>query len=63
MTINTKLKEYLLQKGIKAVFITEKTGFTSSQLSNMLNGKRKITAEELSKICKALNVNAEIFFD
>lgn len=63
MTINAKLKEYMVNNGIRSSFIANKTGLSNTTISNILNGKRKITAEELSKICKALNVHADMFLN
>ncbi len=62
MNTNQKLKEYLKENGITQAFICEKTGLTSVQVSKIVNGTRKITADELVLISKALRVSPEIFF-
>lgn len=61
MEVNKKLKKYLEENGIKQSFLEEKTGISQEKISNMMTGKRKITADELSKICQALKVSADLF--
>ena len=61
MEVNEKIKQYLEEHGISQAFLVMKTGFPHWAISNMLNGKRKITAPELGAIAKALNVSADIF--
>lgn len=39
--------------------IETKTGISQSKISLILNGKRKLTAEELYKIAIAFNINLE----
>lgn len=63
MKVNERIKIYLLEHGIKQNFIVEKTGMNKNIVSNLLNGKRKITADELSKISRALGVEPNIFLE
>jgi plasmid maintenance system antidote protein VapI len=59
--IQNKIKIYLEDNGVKLSWLSEATGITIYALSNIVNGKRKVTAEELFKISKALKVSPEIF--
>lgn len=61
MEVNKKLKKYLEENGIKQSFLIASTGISQEKISNMMTGKRKITADELSKICQALGVSADLF--
>ena len=61
ITINFKIKEYIDNHGITQKFLVDKTGITPEKMSNIMNGKRKVTGEELLKIADALKVNANIF--
>ncbi len=61
MGVNEKLKQYLEEHGIKQSFLVEKTGMPHWIISNIINGNRKISANELGSIAKALNVSADIF--
>lgn len=63
MGVNDKIKKYLEEHGISQTFIVNKTGIAQEKISNIINGKRNITAAELGKISKALNVSADIFLD
>ena len=63
MTVNESLREYIKSHGISQTFIVNKTGISHSKLSDIVNGKRKITGEELLLIARALEVNADIFLE
>ncbi len=55
------IKAYIDSSGLKYKAISEKTQISLQTLSAMLNGKRKITAEEYFAICQALNVSVDYF--
>lgn len=59
--IGIKVKEYLDENGIKYSFLSEKIGMPMNMLSPLLNGKRKMSAEEYFSICSALNVPVSKF--
>jgi len=61
MEVEIKLKEYLETNGIKQQFICDKTNIDKVALSNVLNGKRKLTANELVNIANALNLPLNFF--
>lgn len=63
MEVNEKIKQYLEEHGISQMFLVKKTGFPHWLISNIVNGKRNVTAGELGVIAKALNVSADIFLD
>ncbi len=63
MEVNEKIKQYLDEHGISQAFLVNKTGIAQEKISNMINGKRNITAKELGKITRALNVSADIFLE
>ena len=50
MNINDFLNNYFKEHKISQREVIKKTGISQSKVSLMLNGKRKITAEELIKI-------------
>lgn len=62
MKVNANIKKYLDEHGITQVFLSQKTGIDRSAVARIVNSKRRITAEELSKIANALGVDANIFF-
>lgn len=61
MTIAEKLNEYVNQNGINQVYIAQKTGFAEDTVLQMLNGNRRILADEFLLICVALNIDPNIF--
>ncbi|WP_027398542.1 helix-turn-helix domain-containing protein [Anaerovorax odorimutans] len=48
---------------IKQVSLSEKTGLSKDCISMSLKGYRKLSIDEYVKICTALNVPYEYFFD
>lgn len=60
--VGVKIKEYLVQNGIKQSFLVEKTGLTASAISDICTGKRKeLSVVDYFKICKALGVSMDFF--
>ena len=58
-TIREFLVDYIDKKGIKQAFIANSTGMSTNAISQMLNGKRRIQADEFLKICKAVDMSQE----
>ena len=61
MSINKRLSEYVSDNGIKQVYIAQKTGLPADTVSKMLNGNRRILADEFLVICMALDIDPNIF--
>ena len=59
--INEKLNQYVTAKGIKQIYISQATGISADIISKILQGKRKIMADEFLEICSALNINPDYF--
>lgn len=59
--VGARIKEYLNENGIKQAFLAEKTGLTSSVISDICIHDRKIDVLEYHKICKALNLPLDYF--
>lgn len=55
------IKKYLDENGIKYTFLAEKLGISMNILSPILNGKRKISADEYIEICRVLGLPLEFF--
>lgn len=54
MRVCERLKIYIKSKGLKQCAVAEKAGFTENQFSQILNGKRSVSADELEIICNAM---------
>lgn len=61
MKTNLEIKKYLEENGISQVFISKKTGISLHKLNLALNGNRRLSLEEYSSICGALNLNTDYF--
>lgn len=59
--VGLRIKKYLDENGIKYSFLSDKIGMPMNILSPLLNGKRKMTAEEYLLICRAIGVDAGYF--
>ena len=55
--LNGSLKDYVGLIGIKQTYLSEKTNIPVDTISKILNGKRKMSAEELLLICDALCID------
>lgn len=56
MKVYEKIKKYMDDNGIKQNYVAEKSGIPENTLSMILNGKRKLDADESVLIFKALGV-------
>ncbi len=56
------IAKYIEERGIKQVFLCEKTGLTKHCISMSLKGQRKLSIDEYEKICSALNIPYDYFF-
>ena len=63
MKVYQKISNYIEKNGIKRKFIAEKTGIPENVLSMILNGKRKLTADEFVEIVIALKTDANQFIN
>lgn len=55
--ISNYLKEYFKERKISQYEVERKTGIARSKVNLSLNGKRKLTADELINIANAFNIN------
>ena len=61
MQVYEKVRCYIVERGVKQNEVAEKCNISASTFSAMLNGKRKMYAEDLRAICYALEVSPEKF--
>lgn len=61
MKIYQKVAKYIDENGIKQKFISDKTGIPENTISMILNGKRKMDADEFVEIILSLGVDANYF--
>ena len=63
MKVYEKVKKYIICNHLKQIEIAEKAGYKVSTFNAILNGKRTMYVEDLIEICKALNVDVEVFLN
>lgn len=63
MQIYEKVRNYITEHGITQNTLAKKCNISASTFSAMMNGKRKMYAEDLRTICYALKVSPEKFMD
>lgn len=63
MVVQSKVAQYLKEQGIKQSWLAQKTGLTDNMISGILNGTRKMTADEFVRICKAIGKNPNDFME
>lgn len=56
------IKRIIKSLGTKNKFIAEKAGYTESQFSDMLHGRKLITAVDIPKLANALGVTPNELF-
>ena len=55
------IRTYLDENGIKYIYAAERIDMSISAFSAMLNGNRKLTAEEFLNLCDALGIAVTYF--
>lgn len=61
MKVQSRISAYIERMGISQASICKKTGIRPDTMSAMLNGKRKMTADEFEKICFAIEKSPNDF--
>lgn len=56
-----RILQYIKNKGIKQNFISQKTGMNDSTLSAKLNGKTRLTVDDIELICWAIECSPSQF--
>ena len=62
MTAAECINEYILKNGITKTHVSKITGISKEAMTNTLNGKRVLKADEFISICKALNLDLKDFY-
>ncbi len=62
MNVEKNVRAFLRQKGIKQTHIAKSCGWTKQRVSNLVCGKKKMTADELAAICETVGVPYDYFY-
>ena len=60
MRINEKVKMYIEDNHLKQVSISKDMGIPNPIFNAMLNGKRKMYADDLEAFCRVVGVSADL---
>ena len=63
ITLEEKVKEFINTNGIKKKFFANLLGISVAKLSAMLQGKRKMKADELIIFSEYFNLKSDFFAD
>lgn len=61
MEVYKKVRSYIEENGYKQLVVAQRAGISKVTFNAMMNGKRKMYADDLRAICLALNVSPELF--
>lgn len=61
MRANEVIKRHIEENGIKQNFVANKIGLSPELFRRSIDGKRKITADELISICSVLSLQLSDF--
>ncbi len=63
MEVYKKVRAYIEENGYKQLGVAQKAGISKVTFNAMMNGKRKMYADDLRAVCLALNVSPELFIE
>lgn len=63
MLVYEKVRRYIDDHGIRQAFVAEKCNISTTTFNAMMNGRRKMYADDLRDICYALEVSPEEFIE
>lgn len=63
LAFGLRVKELRLEKGLSQEKLANLAGVDRTYMTQVENGKRNISIENIKKICGALNVSMKNFFD
>ena len=61
MRVFEKIRTYIEDNNISYIAISKKTGISEDNINAIFDGKRTLYADELKKICLALDISPEYF--
>jgi transcriptional regulator with XRE-family HTH domain len=61
-TIINNIRKAIKDSGLKQYVVAKKCGYTGKGLSDLLNGRRSITADDIYKLCKGIGISPNELF-
>lgn len=63
IVMHERLHEYVIRNCISQKALALDSKMTQAKLSQLLNGKRRLTVEDYQRICGALHIDPRSLFD
>lgn len=63
MVVESRIAQYINDRGIRRSFIAERTGLGRDVFNNILLGRRKLSIDEFQKVCIVMKVDPLLFLD
>lgn len=63
MSIEQAIRAYLIDRGITQAFIARKCGWSKQRTNAILTGKQRLKAEDNRRICEAIGVSYDYFYN
>jgi len=63
VNVQARVAEYIRSNGIMQKFVVDKTGFSPTKVSMILNSKQVMTADDFVAFCNALGKEPNDFVD
>jgi len=60
--VRDSLADEIQKRGFKQTVIAEKAGLTKQQLSDIISKRRKLDANEMFALCKAMGIMPNVLF-
>ena len=61
--VNDRIRAAIRDSGLKQRYIADRTGLKEQFLSAILNGSRRVTADEFFSLCQVLNMTPEELYN
>ncbi|MBR2477144.1 MAG: helix-turn-helix transcriptional regulator [Clostridia bacterium] len=63
MLVHEKVHRYIQEQGIDIMELSSECDIPYQVFADMMNGRRKMYAEDLRNVCRALGVSPELFIE
>lgn len=63
IVVHERIHQYIIRNLISQKSLAVDARMTQAKLSQLLNGKRRLTMEDYQSICHALHLSPRFFFD
>ena len=63
MELHECIATYMRANGVKQAYIADKCKWSKQKTSDIIRGKQRLSAADMAKVCKALNVHYDFFYN